>query len=137
MYSKLKDGFEPKKGEILLTKDATPGIAYVLKHDIEGIISGGVLRLKLKSKDIEDEFLALYLNSIIGRMQPERDAGGSVIAHWKPEQIKNVMVPILPKPIQEKISKLVRESFESRKKSKELLEEAKRKVEKLIEQGEK
>ena len=62
LYNKLKDDFEPKRGEILLTKDATPGIAYVLKHDIEGIISGGVLRLKLKSKDIEDEFFKIPNN---------------------------------------------------------------------------
>lgn len=135
LYEKLKKDFEPKKGEILLTKDATPGIAYVLKHDIQGIISGGTLRLKLKDNEVEDEYLALCLNSFLGQMQAERDAGGSVIAHWKPEQIKNVLIPILPKKIQEKISDLVKQSFESRKKSKELLEEAKRKVEEMIEKG--
>ncbi len=133
LYEKLKKDFEPKKGEILLTKDATPGIAYVLKHDIRGIISGGTLRLKLKDNEVEGEYLALCLNSFLGQMQAERDAGGSVIAHWKPEQIKNVLIPILPKEIQEKISNLVKQSFEARKKSKELLEEAKRKVEEMIE----
>lgn len=133
LYEKLKKDFEPKKGEILLTKDATPGIAYVLKHDIQGIISGGTLRLKLKDNEVEGEYLALCLNSFLGQMQAERDAGGSVIAHWKPEQIKNVLIPILPKEIQEKISNLVKQSFEARKKSKELLEEAKRKVEEMIE----
>jgi len=133
LYQKLKDNFEPKKGEILLTKDASPGIAYVLKEDIEGIVAGGILRLKLKNKEVEDEYLALCINSIVGQMQAERDAGGSVIAHWKPEQIKNILIPILPKPIQQKISDLIRRSHESRKKAKELLEEAKRKVEKMIE----
>ena len=118
----------------MLTKDATPGIACVLKEDIEGIMAGGILRLKLKNKDVEDEYLALCLNSIVGQMQAERDAGGSVIAHWKPEQIKNVLIPILPKSTQQKITDLVRQSHEARKKAKELLEEAKQKVEKLIEQ---
>lgn len=132
LYESLKKDFEPKKGEILLTKDATPGIAYVLKEDIQGIISGGTLRLKLKS-EIESEYLALCLNSIIGQMQAERDAGGSVIAHWKPEQIKNVLVPVLPKETQQKIAELVKQSHTSRKKAKELLEEAKRKVEEMIE----
>jgi len=37
-------------------------------------------------------------------MQSERDGGGSVITHWKPEQIKNILVPILPKPTQQKIA---------------------------------
>jgi len=134
LYEELKNDFQPQFGEILLTKDATPGIAYVLKENIEGIISGGTLRLKLK-EEIESEYLALCLNSIIGQMQAERDAGGSVIAHWKPEQIKNVVIPILPQSTQQKIAVLVRQSHEARKKAKELLEEAKRKVEEMIEKG--
>jgi restriction endonuclease S subunit len=133
LYEKLKADFEPRKGEILLTKDASPGIAHVVKTDIEGIISGGILRLKLKNSEVDNEYLALCLNSIVGKMQAERDAGGSVIAHWKPEQIRNVVIPILPKTIQQKITDLVLQSHEARKKAKELLEEAKRKVEEMIE----
>ncbi|MBI4036809.1 restriction endonuclease subunit S [Candidatus Daviesbacteria bacterium] len=134
LYKKLQKDFEPKIGEILLTKDATPGIAYVLKEPVEGIISGGILRLKVKD-NIDPEYLALCMSSIIGQWQAERDAGGSIIAHWKPEQIRNILVPVLPKPIQEKIAELVRKSHEARKKSKGLLEEAKRKVEEMIEKG--
>lgn len=132
LYDELKKDYQPQVGEILLTKDATPGIAYVLKENVEGIISGGTLRLKLK-EEIKAEYLALCLNSIIGQMQAERDAGGSVIAHWKPEQIKNVVIPILSAETQQKIAELVRQSHEARKKAKELLEEAKRKVEEMIE----
>lgn len=132
LYQKLKNDYEPKVGEILLTKDATPGIACVLKEPIEGVVAGGILRLKLKI-DIEAEYLALVVNSIIGQAQAERDAGGSVIAHWKPEQIRNIIIPILPKPIQQKIKDLVQKSHEARKKAKNSLEEAKQKVEDLIE----
>jgi len=131
LYQKLKKDFEPKIGEILLTKDATPGIAYVLKEPVEGIISGGILRLKLKG-EIEPEYLALCINSIIGQWQAERDAGGSIIAHWKPEQIKNLMIPILPELTQQKIADLVKKSHETRKKAEELLYQAKHKVEQLI-----
>lgn len=132
LYQDLKDSFEPKTGEILLTKDATPGIAYVLEEKIEGIIASGIMRLKIK-EDIEAGYLALCINSIVGQMQIQRDAGGSIISHWKPEQIKNLQVPILPKPIQKKIADLVCKSHEARKKAKELLEEAKQKVEIMIE----
>jgi len=131
LYQKLKKDFEPKAGEILLTKDATPGIAHALKEQIEGIISGGILRLKLK-EEIQPEYLALVINSMIGKMQAERDAGGSIIEHWKPEQIKNVLIPILPKPTQQKIADLVQKSHEARKQAKELLEQAKTKVEETI-----
>lgn len=131
LYQKLKTDFEPKIGEVLLTKDATPGIAYVVKEPVEGIISGGILRLTVR-EGIETEYLALCINSIIGKMQAERDAGGSVISHWKPEQIRNLLIPVLPKYTQQKIADLVRRSHEARKKSKKLLEEAKTKVEEMI-----
>ena len=65
-------------------------------------------------------------------MQIERDAGGSVIAHWKPEQVKKLQVPILPKSTQQKIANLVRQSHQARKKAKELLEKAKRKWKNLL-----
>jgi restriction endonuclease S subunit len=135
LYESLKKDFEPKRGEILLTKDATLGVACVLNEDIQGIISGGTLRLQIMDKKVENEYLTLCLNSIIGQMQAERDAGGSIIAHWKPDQIKNVFIPVLPREIQKKISELVRQSHKARKKAKELLEEAKRKVEEMIEKG--
>lgn len=136
LYQKLKTDYEPKVGELLLTKDATPGIAYAIKEPIERIISSGILRLKLK-ENIEPEYLALCINSILGEMQVERDAGGSIIAHWRPEQVKTLLIPILPKQTQEEIAELVRKSHEARKKSKELLEQAKREVEEMIEKGEK
>lgn len=134
LYQKLKKDYEPKLGDILVTKDATPGIAYVIKEPLEGIISGGILDLKVKD-NIESEYLALCISSIVGQWQAQRDAGGSIIAHWKPEQVKNLIIPILPTEIQKEIAGLVRKSHEERKKSKELLEQAKREVEEMIEGG--
>ena len=131
LYEKLKNNYEPRIDEILLTKDATPGIAYVIKEPIGGIIASGILRLRLK-EGIESEYLALVLNSIVGQMQSERDGGGSIITHWRPEQIKNVLIPILLKATQQKISDLVKKSHQARSKAKQLLEEAKQKIEKLI-----
>jgi restriction endonuclease S subunit len=132
LYQILKKDFEPQVGEILLTKDATPGIAYVLKEPIEGIIASGILRLRLKS-GIEPEYLVLVINSIAGQMQIERDTGGSVIIHWQPDQIKNCLIPILPKPTQQKIANLVQKSHQARQRAKQLLDQAKQKVEELIE----
>jgi len=134
LYQKLKKDYEPKLGDILLTKDATPGIAYVIKEPLEGIISGGILDLKVKD-DIESEYLALCISSIVGQWQAQRDAGGSIISHWKPEQVKNLIIPILSGKIQKEIVELVRKSYEARKKSKELLEKAKKNVEEMIEKG--
>jgi len=132
LYQRLKNDYQPRVGEILLTKDATPGVAYVLKEPIEGIIASGILRLELEAK-IEPEYLALILNSIVGQIQVERDTGGSVIIHWRPEQVKNCVIPILSKSTQQEIADLVQKSHQARQKAKQLLEEAKTKVENLIE----
>ncbi|MCX7735068.1 MAG: restriction endonuclease subunit S, partial [bacterium] len=128
--------YKPNIGDFLLTKDATPGIAYVVKEDVEGIISSGIVKLKIDEDQINKEYLALCINSIIGKSQVERDVGGSVIIHWRPEQIKQLLIPILPDHIQRQIAELVQKSHQTRKKAKELLEIAKKAVEIAIEKSE-
>jgi len=137
LYQQLRETYEPKQGDFLLTKDATPGIAYVVKEPIEGIIASGILKLQINESEINKEYLALCINSLIGKMQIERDGGGSVIIHWKPAQIKRLKIPIIALEIQQKIAELVQKSHESRRKAKELFEIAKRTVEIAIENNEK
>jgi type I restriction enzyme S subunit len=132
LYQQLRETYEPKQGDFLLTKDATPGIAYVVKEQIEGIISSGILKLQINESEINKEYLALCINSIIGKLQIERDGGGSVILHWRPGQIKRLKVPLLPISIQHKIASLVQESHKARKDAKELIGEAKKRVEEAI-----
>jgi len=131
LYEELKDKFCPKKGEILLSKDGTPGIAYFLTEEIQTIISGGIVRLK--SLEVEPEYLTLVLNSLIVQAQIEQDAGGALIKHWRPDQIKTTLIPILPKEVRAKIVKMVQESFSALHESRQLLEQAKREVEEMIE----
>jgi len=136
LYSDIKE-HQPKRGEILLTKDATPGVAHYLKDAPEKMIpSGGILRLKTKSDGVNNEYLTLVLNSILTKEQVNRDVGGSVILHWLPKQVKGVVVPMLPLDKQTQIAQKVDEAFTLRKQSKRLLECAKRAVEIAIEKGE-
>jgi len=136
LYQQLRETYEPKQGDFLLTKDATPGIAYVVKEQIEGIISSGILRLQINENEIDKEYLALCINSIIGKMHIEKDCGGSVILHWKPDQVKRLKIPTLPSEIQQEIASLVQQSHEARRKAKELLEVAKKAIEIAIEKNE-
>jgi restriction endonuclease S subunit len=92
--------------------------------------------LQINDREINKEYLALCINSIVGKMQIERDCGGSVILHWKPEQVKKLKIPIIPQSTQQKIASLVQQSYEARRKAKELLEIAKRAVEIAIEESE-
>lgn len=136
LYNELKN-HQPKKGEILLSKDATPGMAYYLNEEVQRmIVSGGILRLKIDSQKVLPEYLTLVLNSVIAQKQIERDAGGSIINHWRPDQVKATIIPILENAKQKEIKELVEKSFSDRKLSKSLLEIAKRGVEMAIEKNE-
>ena len=77
------------------------------------------------------------LNSLIVKEQINRDVGGSVIFHWRPDQVKQTLIPILKDEIQSKIQQKINESFDLRKQSKHLLECAKQAVEMSIEKDEK
>ena len=138
VYEQLKQ-HQPQKGEILLSKDATPGIALYLKNEPTKMIpSGGILRLAVKdSAKILPEYLTLVLNSTIVQKQIEQDVGGSVINHWLVEQVKNTLIPIIPIAKQKRIAETVNESFCNRGISKQLLDIAKRGVELAIEKDEK
>lgn len=137
LYQEIKQ-YQPKKGEILFSKDATPGIAYYLNETPQKMIpSGGILRLKNKSDKIKNEYLTLVLNSILTKEQVNRDVGGSVILHWRPDQVKETVIPILSEAKQLEIQQKVIESFRLRKQSKHLLECAKRGIEIAIDQDEK
>lgn len=136
LYKQLKTSYEPKLGDFLLTKDATPGIAYVVKEPIKGIISSGILKLKIDDNEVDKEYLALYCNTV-GKMLIERDGGGSVIIHWKPEQVRELKIPIIPLEIQNKISVIVQQSQKARKRAEELLRVIKKSVEITIEKNEK
>jgi restriction endonuclease S subunit len=137
LYSELIQ-HQPKQGEILFSKDATPGIAYHLNCKTGKMIpSGGILRLKLKDNRINEDYLTLVLNSLITKEQINRDVGGSVILHWRPDQVKETLIPLLSEDKQVKIQQKISESFNLRKQSKHLLEVAKKGVEMAIEKDEK
>ena len=131
--------WQPTKDTILLSKDGTVGIAYKIKGQTDIVTSGALLHLTVMNNlkdEILSEYLTLVLNSKIVSMQAERDAGGSIIQHWKPSEIKEVIIPKVDISIQQQIEEKVQESFRLKKQSEELLEVAKRSVEIAIEQDE-
>ena len=127
------ENLRPKKDTILLSKDGSIGIAYKISKDENFITSGALLHLLVKNKNVLPDFLTLLLNSIVVQMQAERDANGAIIAHWKPSDISNVIIPLLPLQSQEKIAEKLQKSFELKNEAKNLLEKAKISVENEIE----
>lgn len=135
LYESLRQNYEPQQGEILLSKDATPGLAYYLEHPIQGIVSSGILRLTI-TDSIPPHYLELVLNSLFVQMQIEQDAGGSIIKHWKPSEVRKTLIPRLSNGKENEIAQLVEKSHAARRDAKALLEKAKRAVEIAIEENE-
>ena len=126
----------PTKDTILLSKDGTVGIAYKIKDETKIITSSALLHLMIKRGDVLPEYLTLVLNSLIVQLQAQRDAGGSIIQHWKPSEIQEVLIPIIDISIQNQIEEKIKKSFELKEDSKQLLDLAKKAVEIAIEKDE-
>lgn len=88
---------------------------------------------QFRSDVILPEVLLVLAKSMIFHMQLEKETAGTILTAVPKEAIKNIFVPVLSMGIQQKIADLVRKSHEAHKKSKTLLEEAKKKVEEMIE----
>src|SRR5699024_3437601 len=116
------EDLKPKKDTILLSKDGSCGIAYKVDENMDIITSKAIIHLDITDSGVLPEYLALVLNSIITQMQAKRDAGGSVIKHWKIDEIKNILIPILSLDIQKELEENIKESYKLRNKSKEIVE---------------
>jgi hypothetical protein len=113
----------PVKETILFSKDGSVGTAYMVHENMQAITSGAILHLTVKDKTkVLPEYLALVLNSEAVKQQAERDAGGSIILHWRVNEIENVVVPIAEYKIQQQIASLMEESSRFRRESERLLE---------------
>ena len=90
---------------------------------------------QFRSKAILPEVLLVMAKSIIFQCQLLQRCSGTILTAVSEKSINDMIVPILPKPIQQKIADLVIKSHRARQKSKSLLVEAKRKIEEMIEKG--
>lgn len=132
LYETLKKNHKPLPGEIIYSKDGTVGRAFVVpKDNHEFVVSGGILILN--PCDIDNYYLAFVLNSLIVKSQANRKSIGAVIQHLSIEEVKNLKIPILSQSLQRKISFLIQESFKLRQEAKELIDRAKKEVERAVE----
>lgn len=125
-----------REGDVLVSSAGGPGLTCVwTSKDKERAIPGSFVTVVRFRNELDPLYAGVFMNSLAGKLQFERNYSGSVQQYVYPAKIKEILIPVLPKSIQGKIADLVRKSHEARKKSKELLEEAKRKVEEMVEKG--
>lgn len=86
-----------------------------------------------RSRESFPELLLVLSKSIVLQAQLKRECSGTILTAVPNESLKRILIPIISQEVQQKIASLVQKSHKARKKAKELLEEAKRKVEEIIE----
>lgn len=131
LFSRLSS-FSPQVGEVLLTKDGSPGIAFAVNQKLEGVISSGVVRLTLKGSAIPAEYLALAINSRPCQMQVERECSGALILHWKPSSIQKLKIPLVDAESMIEIVRLISEAKEAKKTALTLIASARKQVESMV-----
>jgi restriction endonuclease S subunit len=89
----------------------------------------------LRPREESPIYVGVVLNSIIGRLQTRRLVTGSAQVELYPGDIDKFIIPFVDIRKQEQISNLIEESYRARREAKTLLEEAKKKVEEIIEKG--
>jgi restriction endonuclease S subunit len=126
-----------RQGDVIVSsvEGSLGKVALVNKEQEDYLASTGFFQFR--SRGILPEVLLVLAKSLIVKMQLQKRCAGTILMAVPNETLKNIFIPVLPKTTQQKIADLVRKSHEARKKSKELLEEAKRKVEEMIEKGDK
>jgi restriction endonuclease S subunit len=127
--------YQLKAGDVLYySVGAYIGKTNIVLEDLKATAASFITIIRT-TKEINPIYLTVVLNSIIGQLQSGKWQSATAQQYIYPKDIKNFKIPILPKPTQQKIADLVQQSHEARKKAKQLLEEAKREVEKLIEKN--
>jgi type I restriction enzyme S subunit len=127
--------YQLKAGDVLYySVGAYIGKTNIVLEDLKVTVASFITIIRT-TEEINPIYLTVVLNSIIGQLQSEKWQSATAQQYIYPKDIKNFKIPILPKPTQQKIADLVQKSHEARKKAKQLLEQAKRKVEELIEEN--
>lgn len=119
---------------LLAITGATIGKIGIVNRYESLVFSGDMLRLRANGS-ISPHYLLLTLDHHIGQVQFNRWITGSTNGHLAPRDVGRVLVPRLVPEIEEQIAGLVVESLEKRQESEQLLDQAKTRVEQLIEEA--
>lgn len=118
---------------LLAITGATIGKIGIVKRYMRLAFSGDLLCLRTSSA-IDPNYLLLTLDHRLGQVQFIRWITGSTNGHLAPRDVARVLVPRLAGETEEKIAELVKGSISKRHESAQLLEQAKTRLEQLIEE---
>jgi restriction endonuclease S subunit len=134
LFNAAPEAHIQKDDLLIYTTGAYIGRTNVYLDDTPAFASNHVNILRL-SPDIDHAYMAMVFQSVIGQFQTQKHARGSAQAELYPADIDKFVVPLLPSEKQQEIGDLVRESLAQQRESARLLEQAKARVEQLIEEA--
>lgn len=103
-----------KKGDLLLTRKGTFGVALILEKDEDYIISSEIFKIEL-TKDINPRFIEIILNSNIGQKQFDKYKIGAIMGSLSQEAVKKIKIPLPLIKTQNKIVKLMDNTYKIKK----------------------
>jgi restriction endonuclease S subunit len=124
------------EGDLLISRSGTVGIVSVIQKDADGYAFGSFMIKFCLSDEINKEYISIWLNLKISKLLTEREKIGAIQGNITIPTIENFIIPPPPLSIQNKIAEEVKRRMQKaerlQKETKQLLEEAKEKVEKMI-----
>lgn len=142
-YSELKGKDLPsrarmfvKEGDVIISsiEGSIDKVALIDNFHDGCLASTGFFVFRNKSDMIPEYVLVLCKSGLIQK-QLEKFSSGTILAAVPKNLVQNLIIPNIPKEAQEEIANLIQQSHSARRQAKKLLEEAKRKVEEMIEKG--
>ena len=131
-----KKAAQIKRGDVLIyTTGAYIGLANTYNCDEKALASNHVNILRLKTSSVDSNYLALVINSIIGKLQIEKYSRGSAQLELYPLDIDKFLIPILEESEMKEIGDLVKSSLKSELTAKDLLDKITEKTELLLEEA--
>lgn len=124
-----------KRGNILLTRKGTFGVALAIDEDYDDIICSEIFNIE-PLNEINPEYLAAVLNSSIGQVQFDRVKIGAIMGSLSQEAVKSISIPAPPLSkqgeITEEVRKILRDSERLRQDAESIIIEAQREVEQIL-----
>lgn len=118
------DALRVSKGQILMTCSGTIGKVSFVSDTLDGLIfSHDLLRINCKNAD-DAGYVYAFLKSKIGNKILLTNSYGAVITHIEPEHLATVPIPDAPDALKQKIGNLIRDSYNLRDESNNLIDMA-------------
>jgi len=122
-----------KKNDVIVSRvEGSLEKVALVNEEHEGYLASTGF-FQFRAAEILPQVLLVLSKSVVLQVQLKKECSGTILTAVPNEALKRIIIPNIPTEAQEKIGELVKQSHEARKRAKELLKEAKRKVEEAIE----